>query len=853
MCRVRIGGRERERLLRRLILVAVLIVEACARAPSLETLEARGISSLRAGDLAAAEASAAEGRQRAEALRDSAWNRRFRTLAAEVLVEQRRNPEALKLLAIESTSPAAADRITVRILTARAHALCFSGVNVEAIRTAEADLEHAAAAAATLQALDLAGEAARYRGFCAATRGDVATAELRYREALDLAHRSGVRALEVKATGSLGLLRVQTRRFDDAVVWLNKALILATDLHFDLITVKTLTNLGWCEYALGDYPRALTFLSKSDGLAESRGYRGERAIALQMTGNVHYRLGEFDQAASAYRQSLDFSTELGERKRMAELLGNLGFVQLQQGRYDEADASVAEALRIKTEMGDEAMRQHSLQAQADIAERRGDYTKAEALYQKVLASPGLEPELQWETRAGLAIVRMKTERFAEADQEFRKAFDSIEQSRSALRRTDHKISFFSSLYRFYDSYVDFLVARGETARALEVADRSRARLLREAGGARDGQTTVASAQFREAARSLNATILFYWLAPQRSFLWTITAGDVQLHVLPGDTAIGQHVDAYQALVLRSRDPLRESSQDGEWLRRTLIEPAAAVLSSTSRVVFVPDGALHQINPETLVVPSPSPHYWIEDVTLLVAPSLSVLTGGNVTPAPQARQPSLLLIGDPAASGAEFPRLQYAAREITRIGEQFPPAQRTIRSGADANPKAYLASDPAQFAFIHFAAHAEANTEAPLESAVILSSTGDTPKLYARDILGVPLRADLVTISGCRTAGSRTYSGEGLVGLAWAFMSSGAQRVIAGLWNVEDASTSEVMEQLYRGLTHGEPPEEALRHAKLRLIQSDGAYRKPFYWAPFMTYTRSARPASAPVMTARRTH
>jgi CHAT domain-containing protein len=231
----------------------------------------------------------------------------------------------------------------------------------------------------------------------------------------------------------------------------------------------------------------------------------------------------------------------------------------------------------------------------------------------------------------------------------------------------------------------------------------------------------------------------------------------------------------------------------------------------------------------------------------------VLAAGRGRPrrAP-VQQPSILLIGDPAASGDEFPRLQYASREVSRVGDQFPQSQRTIRSGMDANPKAYLTSAPAQFAFVHFAAHAEANAEAPLESAVILSSTGDTPKLYARDILGVPLRADLVTISGCRTAGSRTYSGEGLVGLAWAFMSSGAQRVIAGLWNVEDASTSEVMEQLYRGLTRGEAPEEALRHAKLRLIQAEGAYRKPFYWAPFMTYTRSAHPASAPVMTSRRT-
>lgn len=75
-----------------------------------------------------------------------------------------------------------------------------------------------------------------------------------------------------------------------------------------------------------------------------------------------------------------------------------------------------------------------------------------------------------------------------------------------------------------------------------------------------------------------------------------------------------------------------------------------------------------------------------------------------------------------------------------------------------------------------------------------------------------------------------------MGLAWAFLSAGARSVIAGLWNVEDASTSDLIEELYRGLRKGMPPAAALREAKLRQIRSGTAYRKPFYWAPFLVYT-----------------
>jgi CHAT domain-containing protein len=255
---------------------------------------------------------------------------------------------------------------------------------------------------------------------------------------------------------------------------------------------------------------------------------------------------------------------------------------------------------------------------------------------------------------------------------------------------------------------------------------------------------------------------------------------------------------------------------------------------------VPDGALHQLNPETLVAATPVPHYWIADVTVSVAPSISVLAAApQTTPAAAGPSRSILIIGDPISPDPAFPRLANASREIARIADRFPVDARTVFAGARADPHAYLGSDPARYAFIHFAAHATANREAPLESAVVLSPADDASKLYARDILRIPIRAELVTISACRGAGSRTYAGEGLVGLTWAFLTSGAKNVIAALWNVDDASTSVLMEEVYTRLADGDDAADALRRSKLALASSSTAYRKPYYWAPFLTYTRTA--------------
>jgi CHAT domain-containing protein len=128
---------------------------------------------------------------------------------------------------------------------------------------------------------------------------------------------------------------------------------------------------------------------------------------------------------------------------------------------------------------------------------------------------------------------------------------------------------------------------------------------------------------------------------------------------------------------------------------------------------------------------------------------------------------------------------------------------------------------------------------PLDSAVLLSTSADaaqTYKLYAREILNQRLHADLVTISACYGSGIESYSGEGLIGLAWAFLRAGSHNVVAALWEVSDISTPRLMSDFYDGLLGGSSPAVALRSAKLSMLHQGSVFRKPFYWAPFELYT-----------------
>jgi CHAT domain-containing protein len=45
-----------------------------------------------------------------------------------------------------------------------------------------------------------------------------------------------------------------------------------------------------------------------------------------------------------------------------------------------------------------------------------------------------------------------------------------------------------------------------------------------------------------------------------------------------------------------------------------------------------------------------------------------------------------------------------------------------------------------------------------------------------------------------------------------------------------------MDELYSEHNKGKTPDAALRTAKLSLLNSSSAFRRPFYWAPFQLYT-----------------
>jgi CHAT domain-containing protein len=516
----------------------------------------------------------------------------------------------------------------------------------------------------------------------------------------------------------------------------------------------------------------------------------------------------------------------------------LAFISEQTGKLDDAKRYADEALSMARADGNKRDEVYPRLVQGRVAAQQHDFTAAESAFHEVAQSPDSPVFLKWQAEHSLARLYEDESQPDSAEREYKTALSTFEEARANLRQMSSRLPFLTNATAIYDDYIHFLVAAGKSMQALQVAEYSRARTLSEGLGLLHKGTAFAPDPLnaQEIARRAGGAVLFYWLGEKQSYLWAITPQKASLFQLPPASQIDAAGQRYRKSLLGPQDVLATADDDGRALYTMLVAPAQRLLAKDARVFIIPDGSLNSLNFETLLVREPNVHYWIEDATIASASSLRLLAASS---APRVQHRKLLLFGDAIPPNSDYPGLPKAAAEIDIIKKHFPPAQQQVFSRDRATPPTYLASKPEQFSYVHFVAHGTASRLSPLDSAIVLSKAtaeDDSFKLYARDIIQHPLHAELVTISTCYGAGARAYSGEGMVGLSWAFLRAGAHNVIGALWEVSDASTPQLMDELYSELNKGKSPDAALRGAKLSLLHSDSAFRRPFYWAPFQIYT-----------------
>jgi CHAT domain-containing protein/Tfp pilus assembly protein PilF len=647
--------------------------------------------------------------------------------------------------------------------------------------------------------------------------------------------------------------------------------------------MSTLLNAGNVYSLLGDSERAIDHYERSLVMARAVNERRGQGLLLGNLGSAWLESGEPARAIPYLRQSLELTRAIGNRNGEGVALVNLGHGAAAVDDLVEARAYYAQALAIQREIGARAFAGSVLVAMAGVSIRANDLAAAagEAAEALTIARETGNAEMEWAAQHLLARVARGEGRTEEALGLLRASMETINGLRGRIRTDAGKVGYLEMRQAVFHDVVDLLVTEGRHQEALEAAEAARSRafvdLLAERRIAAAPADASALAGIREEETRLRTQSR---LRPEGD------AGRAELMRTRSNTmtAIGERLDAIRSarpelasLVVADPPSFAQMSQIGRRLGATVVEYFVTekrlfvfVIDArgqvTSRTVDVTRSQLRQsigdvhrmlneLDAEGLrdqralqtglaglhrLLVAPIPHDALLRVpfaallddrgrpvlrrhTLAFAPSLDVLRYTADKKAEGA--PRLLALADPATGADALPGARGEVRQLSR---HFPATRRTVLLGADASEANGKRLAPGQ-SILHFAVHGLIDDGRPLDSALLLAEGGgEDGTLRVSEAFGLRLNADLVVLSGCST-GLGKVTGDGILGLARAFLYAGTPSVVVSQWDVSDKATAFLMDRFYAGLQAGRGKARSLRQAQ---IATSARFPHPALWAAF---------------------
>ncbi len=328
----------------------------------------------------------------------------------------------------------------------------------------------------------------------------------------------------------------------------------------------------------------------------------------------------------------------------------------------------------------------------------------------------------------------------------------------------------------------------------------------------------------------------------------VDAGGVVLQGVP----VWRLVDgSYAALDSAPAGAVRvqKPSEISDSLFALLLEPFRRHFQDHARLIVSPDGALALLPFETLTrngVPATE----IVDIgyvqSLAIYDELRNRKPKDLDSRDAARKPSpttrLLTVADPVyvegVDPLEWQPLPGTRLESSRLASLFPASTRLL--GADADRKRLLDLNARQslrsYGLLHFATHGYTDAQ---RSALVLSNAAGSRDSYFtdEDVATLDLASSLALLSACDTGVGRVVSGDGVVGLPYAFFMAGNRNTLMSLWPVDDAGTAAFIPAYVERLRGGDDLVSALNDTKRAFARGEygEALRDPRIWSAFVLY------------------
>ncbi|MBC7882964.1 MAG: tetratricopeptide repeat protein [Anaerolineae bacterium] len=715
---------------------------------------------------------------------------------------------------------------------------------------------------------DIGGEGLVYTNLGNAyyTLGDYPKSIQFHTKALEVLQRIGDKKGAGAAYGNIGIAYASSGEFQKAIASHNQALQIATEIGDKQVQGNAYSNLGNVYSAFGDYPKAIEYSNKLLQIALEIGdKRGESGVYGNL-GTAYENLKRYDEALPLEQKAISILTAIGAKQELYLPQWAIARILVAQDKPDLAILFYKEAV-------------NTIQSTKD---------RIKALDPNLRKSFA---ESKSRVYRDLADLLLKQGRVLEAQKvlELLKEQETIEYLRSASQKSGGNAQLSDDEKKIWQDYQSLLGQDLELYRQrdqiraqiqlIPAADREQSADYQKLKQARDAVQEKIDLQvkgfdvfLKKAAASIKSldpsrtvenlqddvTKYSKLLANGKAALISplVLPDRLELILLtPKAKPIQRTVKVTKAeldkLILRLRqnlaNPGTDTRADLRQLYTWLVAPFDAEIQqlvqdkTISTLVFAPDDNLRLIPMSAL---HDGKQYLVEKLPIGTVDRISSLAN-TALPSPQ-----MLVMGLSKAQN-NFPPLPSVPEEVKNIGKLYDGPVLLDERFTKANIQENLNSD--QPFILHMATHGSFGINK--DNTFILLFNG---KLSLDDLKALELRnVSLLTLSACETAASDGRSGKGLAAAAEA---SGAQSVLGSLWSVNDASTSQLMQQFYTNLKSGLGKVESLRLAQLSLLRSQSqvgstadrgglgvtpkagvtsagntqkGFADPFYWAPFI--------------------
>jgi CHAT domain-containing protein/Flp pilus assembly protein TadD len=694
--------------------------------------------------------------------------------------------------------------------------------------------------------------------------GDYEKAIKYQNKSLQIALQIGNKLGQGNAYGNLGNAYDSLGNYQKAIEFHNKALQIALQIGNKLGEGGAYGSLGLAYDSLDDYPKAIEFHNKALQILQQIGDKKGEGSAYGNLGLAYYSLGDYLKAIEFHNKALQIDIQIGDKQGEGRAYNNLGIAYEKLKRYDEALLYQQKAIAIFSVLGtnQELYYPQWAIARTLVAQQKPDlailfYKQAVNTVQSTKERiKDLDPTLKksfGESKSSiyrqLADLLLQQGRVLEAQKVLGllKEQETVEYLRSTSQKSGDEAQLSDEEKKIWSDYQsllgqdlqlyqqrDKIIAQ---IKLIPIAEREQSADYQKLTQARDAVQERISLQIKgfdvflkKAAASMKSldssrtvenlqddvTKYSRLLAKDKAALISplVLPDRLELILLtPKAKPIQRTVKVTKVeldkLILRLRqnlaNPGTETRSDLQQLYTWLVAPFDAEIQqlvkdkSIDTLVFSPDDNLRLIPMAAL---HDGKQYLVEKMPVGTIDRISTLAEKSPT------QSQMLVMGLSKAQN-NFPPLPSVPEEVKNIGKLYDSPVLLDERFTKANIQENLNGD--QSVILHMATHGSFGINK--DSTFILLFNG---KLSLDDLKALELRnVSLLTFSACETAANDGRSGKGLAAAAEA---SGAQSVLGSLWSVNDASTSQLMQQFYTNLKTGVPKAEALRQAQLTLIQ-----------------------------------